>query len=116
MTIQGVRSTAGAFFYGAGILTAGLFLSATLFAQSTATMRGRVLDPSGVAVAGAALTLESSADGFRTRTESAGDGGFRFTNLPFGGYLLTVEKAEFAGFSTSVALRSNVPAEVTRQY
>ncbi len=82
-------------------------------AQSTASLRGHVLDPSRAAVPNATLTLENAVNGFRAETSAGPDGEFRFGNLPFGVYAITASHAGFDPATQSLALRSNVPEEVT---
>jgi hypothetical protein len=82
------------------------------FAQSTATLAGRVSDPSGSAVPGARITVANSVTGFRRAAEAQADGTFQITNIPFHSYVVTVESAGFQPFQQSYSLRSNVPVPI----
>ena len=74
-----------------------LFALAPAFAETWATLTGRVLDPSGAAVPEAVIML-TSRDGQSQRTARASaEGEFRFMSMPEGEYLLT---ARGPGFST----------------
>lgn len=83
-----------------------------LWAQSTASLHGRVLDPTGAAMAGASVVLENPVAGFRQERQSADDGGYTFVNLPFASYELLVTQAGFERSAHPVALRSNIPVEL----
>ncbi len=76
------------------ILTTGLVLVAGVAARAqinTADLSGQVLDPQGLAVAGAKVTVRSLATG-ATRTAEADDTGrYRIVGLPPGRYELTVD-------------------------
>lgn len=86
--------------------------SLPLCPQSTASLSGRLLDPSPAAIPHASLTLSNPLTGFTETTHSSDSGAFHFTNVPFGNYTLSVEKPGFAPLSRRLALRSNVPAIV----
>ena len=70
-----------------------LFLCATLFAQSNATLQGLVTDPSGASVAGATVTVVNVATGVghRTKTDSAGN--YEVPTLQIGNYDVTVDSS-----------------------
>jgi len=93
--------------------------------QSGGRIAGRTVDPSGAAVAGAALRLEDSAGGL-VGTQSAGpDGRFVFSGLAGGLYAIEVEAEGFsaerrevsvAGREVNVTIRlrvSGVAEEIT---
>src|SRR5258706_1881278 len=65
-------------------------VGATAFAQApaTATLRGRVTDPLGAAVAGARVDLRSTATGVERETEADTRGTFVLTDLAPGSYIL----------------------------
>lgn len=89
-----------------------LFIVTSLtWCQSTASLQGRVLDPSGTPVAGAAVILSNPAGGFRIERTSGDDGAFAFVNLPFAVYELTATHPGFEARPQPVALRSNIPME-----
>lgn len=62
---------------------------------------GAVTDPSGAAIASARVTLTSDARGFTSRTLTANDGYYAFSNLIPGTYRLEVEQSGFRPFSQS---------------
>src|SRR5260221_7080143 len=65
-------------------------VGASAFAQApaTATLRGRVTDPLGAAVAGARVDLRSTATGVERETEADTRGTFVLTDLAPGSYVL----------------------------
>ena len=81
----------------------------SLFAQSTATLVGDVLDPAGSAIPGATVRLTNAIAGYSNQLVTGEDGHFQFVNVPFQTYVLKVEKAGFAVREQAVSLRSNVP-------
>ena len=88
------------------LLLSLLFLANTLVAQDTASITGTVSDPTGAAVAGAAVTLASAdrADQRTATTNTSGD--YLFAVVTPGTYNLTVTAAGFKKFEAkSVMLR-----------
>lgn len=86
-------------------------LAAGLQAQTfTATVNGRVTDPSGALLPGARATIRNVATGWERATTTGGEGSFVLTLLPPGEYTLTVE-AE--GFKKEV--RSGIILQVGQQ-
>ena len=66
-------------------------------AQTMAVLQGRVLDPSGAAVAGASVVVRNSATGFHSTTSSDSQGRYHVPAIPAGAYQVT---AEAPGFSS----------------
>ena len=89
------------------LLFAGFMLALTerTYAQvNTVNLSGTVLDPQGLAVKGATITLKNNANG-AGRTGASGDNGrFEIIGVPPGIYTMTVEAAGFATLKNS-ALR-----------
>ncbi len=95
----------------AGIL--GLLLvTATLWGQATASLSGSVYDSQGIEVGHAAVSLRNALTGFVNQIETAADGSFTISNIPFQDYVLAVTKPGFAGKHQTVALRTNLPVEI----
>jgi len=84
----------------------------TSWAQTTASLHGRVLDPTGAAIPRAMVTLENPVAAFRAERQTADDGSYSFLNLPLASYTLLVSQPGFDPHSEQVALRSNVPVEL----
>ncbi|HET6932346.1 MAG TPA: carboxypeptidase regulatory-like domain-containing protein [Candidatus Acidoferrum sp.] len=63
---------------------------------TTADLTGRVLDPKGLAVVGATISVISRDTGAKRDAVSGDDGGFGVPLLPVGQYRVTVSKAGFA--------------------
>jgi len=68
-----------------------------LFAQaaSTGTVAGTVIDPSGAAVAGAAVTLVDPSTNDSRKTTTNETGRYLFANVPPGTYNMTINKTGF---------------------
>src|SRR3954465_7553206 len=80
------------------IMLCSLVASSTAFAQQTSgNITGRIVDAQGAAVPGVTVTARSPQTGFVRTDVSDGEGIYRLTALPVGGYDVT---AELSGFST----------------
>ena len=80
------------------ILVFSVSLAVSALAQTEAingSIRGRVTDPAGAAVAEAKVDVLNSGTGFARSTVSSADGYFVIPNLPLGQYTLTVQKEGF---------------------
>src|SRR5579863_3826160 len=89
-----------------------LFSSAfsMLNAQSNSgSITGVVSDPSGAVIPGASVSIQNPVSAYSRTTTSDSAGHFRFSNLPFNPYHLTVTKDGFATFVGDVDVDSIVP-------
>jgi hypothetical protein len=84
-----------------------------LWGQTTATLSGRVEDPIGLAVAGASVRLENALTGYRVEAATDETGEFSIANIPFQDYTLIVSKPGFTEKRQPVALRTNIPVNLT---
>jgi hypothetical protein len=85
------------------------------FAQQSvdyASIGGRVLDPSGAAVAGAQVTARHMDTNVRTTTVTDGSGRFRLPALRIGNYELIVRQAGFKDASVQLTLAAGAAFEV----
>src|SRR5471032_1822767 len=92
-----------------------LGLTHQLRAQSlgnAGTIEGSVVDPSGAAVAKAAVTIHNAVSGYRQATTTVSDGSFRFSNIPPNPYHIEVTAPGFNVFTQDVAIRSAVPVQI----
>jgi hypothetical protein len=79
-------------------------------------LTGKVVDPAGVAVAGAHLKLANSAGKVIRETSSEQQGAFDFGEIAPGTYVLTAEISSFAPVSSSVTVLKSAQAEVKLQF
>src|SRR5580765_251972 len=81
--------------FAAGLLALG---ASNAFAQTAGTgaLSGTIKDPSGAAVPGAMITAVSSATGQVRTTTTSQTGGYSFTLLQTGEYLVVIEAPGFA--------------------
>lgn len=86
-----------------------LFSPLLAVAQSTGSLAGRILDPSGATISHAVITLSNPVAGFTKRTQAAADGSYSFANVPFQTYELAASHRGFAKAAVAVTLRSNIP-------
>ncbi len=91
-----------------------IFLAAAVFAQTgnSGSIEGTVLDPSGKTVANATVEITNVVSGYSRTMNTAKDGSFRFTNVPFNPYHMTVTANGFANYSQDVEIRSSVSTKV----
>jgi hypothetical protein len=88
-----------------------LVCSAAAVAQSSASsLRGDVVDPSGAAIAGAAVVLQNQETGFSISSPSDSQGEYHFNQIPPGRYLLSGSARGFATQSKAIELLVNEPA------
>ncbi|HLZ93607.1 MAG TPA: TonB-dependent receptor [Candidatus Acidoferrum sp.] len=73
-------------------------------------INGTVTDSSGLAVAGAMVTVKNMETGLVRTTQTSGDGGYTVTELPIGAYTVTISQS---GFQTSVT--SDVAVNVAEE-
>ena len=90
-------------------LTCGLYFGAVAArAQSSGTVEGVVKDPSGAAIAGATVEISNPISRYGRSTASDTDGKFRFANVPFNPYHVSVKAEGFQNFSQDAEVRSQV--------
>ena len=82
---------------------------------TTGTVQGQVTDATGATVSGASVTLVNSITNYKVTTKSDDAGAFRFQNVPYNSYELTVTAAEFQLSHQDIDLHSAVPLQVTIQ-
>ncbi len=94
----------------------GLFAIAPFgFAQSTATLAGRVMDPSGAAVPNAQVTVRALGTGVDRTTVSDAQGNYTVPSLQPGDYSVRVQAAGFANYqlaSVTLQVAQSVTADV----
>ncbi|HKE34825.1 MAG TPA: TonB-dependent receptor [Candidatus Acidoferrum sp.] len=76
---------------------------------NSGSLEGVVKDPSGGRVAGATVEVSYPVSGFQRTATTDADGAFKFTNVPFNPYHLTVTATGFSPFTQDVEVRSAVP-------
>lgn len=76
-----------------------LCMSATAYAQSTATLQGRVTDPSGAIVPGAKVIVRNQATSTERTAQTDEDGNYQVAALPVGAYHVEVQQQ---GFQTQI--------------
>jgi outer membrane receptor for ferrienterochelin and colicins len=75
------------------------------------SVAGRILDSSGKAVAHSSITLRNALNGSAQQTESDAGGGYSFSGIEPGEYVLTASAVGFAAETRSVEVRSDSTAE-----
>ncbi len=86
--------------YGICLLVLALAATSVCHAQTdAATLRGKVLDPSGAFVADATVVVEDTDRSARRETKTDAQGHFTLPNLPARSYELTISKPGFKTWS-----------------
>ncbi len=91
-------------------------ISALVLTQAQAqqsSVAGRILDPSGKALAHAAVTLRNALSGAARQTESGAGGEYSFSGIEQGEYILTAAASGFAAETRSVSVKSSSAANET---
>jgi hypothetical protein len=86
----------------AAFLIGWMVLASAAFAETG--LSGALTDPEGVAVAGATVSLQRSADSTRSETQTDSQGRFLFANLQAGEYRLTAEFTGFVSVTKTISL------------
>jgi hypothetical protein len=73
------------------------------------SIEGTVLDPDGKVVVGASVELHNPVSGYDVKTTTNDQGQFRFSNIPFNPYHMTVIFAGFQNLVQDVDVRSGAP-------
>jgi len=79
---------------------------------NSGSIEGVVTDPSGGAIVGATVEISYGVSGLVRTATTGPDGAFRFTNVPFNPYHMTVNAPGFAPFVQDVEVRSTVAITV----
>src|ERR1017187_8879731 len=87
------------------VLVAFLVCSSPAWAQRSAYIHGRVLDPSQAVVPAADITIVNQESGFRRVTQTSSDGEYAVGSLDSGDYKVTVRKD---GFRTMIRFNVKV--------
>src|SRR5262249_48884068 len=83
-----------------------IFITASLQAQSTTTLRGTVTDSSGAVVSGADVSATNTATGIQRATKTDSTGNYELAALPIGSYDVRVQ---MAGMQTQSATGVTLP-------
>jgi Carboxypeptidase regulatory-like domain/TonB-dependent Receptor Plug Domain len=76
---------------------------------SSGTVTGTVTDPSGAVVPGASVEITNHVSGYKRTATSDSTGQFRFYNVPFNPYRVTVTMNGFGDATNSIDVKNLVP-------
>jgi hypothetical protein len=94
------------------VVAALLFGGQILYAEVTGSVSGTVLDPSGLAVANADVSLRNSDTGLFRKVKTSTNGTYEFLSVPVGkNYSVQVE---FSGFQTTA--QTGITLDVNQKY
>jgi hypothetical protein len=80
---------------------------------SSGTVDGSVVDPAKAVVPKASVELSNGVSGYRQIVSTGDNGNFRFNNVPFNDYRLTVSAPGFA--TLTIEIHSTIPQHVSAQ-
>lgn len=97
------------------VMAAGLLIPALLLGQSfRGSIRGKVVDPSGIVIAGAEVTAKNNATGLVRESVTGSDGGYVLAELPAGQYVVTAQAAGLSPAAQNVVV--NVGLDTTADF
>ena len=76
------------------------------------TVSGTITDPNNAVVPNASVTIENAVTGYTQTAKTGTDGTFRFNNVPFNNYVLTVAAPGFSDVRQSLNVRTSVPITI----
>src|SRR5579864_3110366 len=79
----------------AGLISVILVPWSPLYAQSRAALQGRVVDSTGVVMAGVGITVRNRATGLERIVQTDGEGNYQVAALPVGAYRIEVHASGF---------------------
>lgn len=89
------------------------FLTGTALGQSSSgSVGGTVTDPTGAVITGATVELTNPVSGYSHSVKTDSTGQFRFYNVPFNPYRVTVTSGGFAPHTGIVQVSSSVPVTI----
>ena len=97
------------------VVCLGAFAFPNMIAAQTgnsSSISGTVVDASGGVVANATVSIHNPVSGLSRTTTTDSSGNFRFPNVPFNPYHLSIAATGFAPYAQDVEVRSSVPVEV----
>ena len=109
----GTRAASKLLVQVARVLLVVLALASAATAQTTAVLRGAVVDAQGGVLPGTEVRLARSLTGLLRTTVTGADGTFEIANVPLDRYALTVELSGFAPFRRDIDLLSSVPTALS---
>ena len=98
------------------LFLAGIFACASAHAQSTSgSVSGTITDPTGAIVPGASVHITNAASGYNRTATTDAAGQYRFFNVPFNPYRLTVTATGFNTVTKTIDVSSVVPVDTALQ-
>jgi hypothetical protein len=94
------------------LLTLGVARIASAQGSNSTTLSGTVLDPSGAAAKGATVRIVNPVSQYERSAVTDDQGRFKFTNVPFNPYHLSVVDPGFQDIDQDVAINTSVPIDL----
>ncbi|HEY6804324.1 MAG TPA: TonB-dependent receptor [Pyrinomonadaceae bacterium] len=108
MIVTTLRNKAIRFVY---LFALVLISAAAIFAQGlgSGTVDGVVVDPNNAVVTNASVTISNPVSGYNRATVTNQDGTFRFDNVPFNNYQVSISANGFSQNTQNISVRTSVP-------
>lgn len=106
--LKTLRSIAATAFSVLALLLSFSLGAGSAWAQASGTIEGAVKDSSGGAIAGATVQIINPVSKYERTTTTDAEGRFRFANVPFNPYHVSVKASGFSDFSQDADVRSVV--------
>lgn len=106
------RQSIGEFWRLAVLCCLSMLPATPAAAQTTALLRGTVVDAQSAAIPGATVRLLKSLTGLERTATTNADGAFQIRNIPLDTYELRVEFPGFAVTTQHIDLRTSVPVDL----
>ncbi|MEJ7702108.1 MAG: carboxypeptidase-like regulatory domain-containing protein [Pyrinomonadaceae bacterium] len=95
MTLQKSISIIFASVFLSMIFPASILNVAAQTSISSGTITGTAVDPNNAVVSGANIEVFNAVTNYRQVAQTDSDGNFRFNNVPFNNYRLTIKRGRF---------------------
>jgi hypothetical protein len=101
-------------FAASVLVFSGVAAQPDAFSQTNAgSINGTVTDASGAVIPGATVTVANPVSHFSSQATTDSAGRYRFTNLPYNPYHVTISAPGFSTFEGDLEVRSSVPLAAT---
>lgn len=98
--------------YLRGLMLMLLGVMPVAYGQFSSNLQGTVTDPSGAVIAGATVTLSSTATGVSQKTTAGPEGVYRFVSVAPGSYQVSTSASGFATHVVNIELKTSQTLDV----
>src|SRR5205814_1128180 len=99
-------------FLSIALFITALTSAALAYQSNSGTISGTVTDPSGALIPGASVEIANHVSGYTRTAKTDSSGQFRFYNVPFNPYHMTITASGFSPAARQVEINAIVPVVV----